>query len=86
MEADSSPSSASTTLKRARDGSAFAKWYITTIYVIFCIDLCLFIPIQVSITRAHFCSEECNKDVPVALISFHNCSLDAKIKMNLGIL
>ncbi|KAF8009628.1 hypothetical protein BT93_J0592 [Corymbia citriodora subsp. variegata] len=27
--------------------------------------------------------EECNKDVPVALISMHNCSLDAKIKMNL---
>ncbi|KAF3457874.1 hypothetical protein FNV43_RR02534 [Rhamnella rubrinervis] len=27
--------------------------------------------------------EECNKDVPVALISFHSCSLDAKIKMNL---
>ncbi|PON68169.1 High mobility group box domain containing protein [Parasponia andersonii] len=27
--------------------------------------------------------EECNKDVPVALISFHCCSLDAKIKMNL---
>ncbi|VFQ67088.1 unnamed protein product [Cuscuta campestris] len=27
--------------------------------------------------------DECNKDVPVALISFHNCSLDAKIKMNL---
>ncbi|CAA3021766.1 high mobility group B protein 7 [Olea europaea var. sylvestris] len=54
VEADSSPTSASTTLKRARDGSAFAK------------------------------CEECNKDVPVALISFHNCSLDAKIKMNLG--
>ncbi|KAL3651211.1 hypothetical protein CASFOL_004213 [Castilleja foliolosa] len=28
--------------------------------------------------------DECNKDVPVALITFHNCSLDAKIKMNLG--
>ncbi|XP_073147764.1 high mobility group B protein 7-like [Henckelia pumila] len=27
--------------------------------------------------------EECSKDVPVALISFHDCSLDAKIKMNL---
>ncbi|OMO98224.1 hypothetical protein CCACVL1_04291 [Corchorus capsularis] len=27
--------------------------------------------------------EECNKNVPVALIAFHNCSLDAKIKMNL---
>ncbi|CAH9147168.1 unnamed protein product [Cuscuta epithymum] len=27
--------------------------------------------------------DECNKDVPVALISFHNCSLDAQIKMNL---
>ncbi|XP_047977446.1 high mobility group B protein 7-like [Salvia hispanica] len=27
--------------------------------------------------------EECHKDVAVALISFHNCSLDAKIKMNL---
>lgn len=27
--------------------------------------------------------EECNKDVPVVLISMHNCSLDAKIKMNL---
>ncbi|XP_015886714.3 high mobility group B protein 7-like [Ziziphus jujuba] len=27
--------------------------------------------------------EECNKDVPVALINFHSCSLDAKIKMNL---
>ncbi|GER36687.1 high-mobility group box 6, partial [Striga asiatica] len=30
------------------------------------------------------CSDGCNKDVPVAMISFHNCSLDAKIKMNLG--
>ncbi|KAG5608618.1 hypothetical protein H5410_019899 [Solanum commersonii] len=29
------------------------------------------------------CYEECSKDVPIALISFHNCSLDAKIKMNL---
>lgn len=28
--------------------------------------------------------EECNKDVPVALISMHSCSLDAKIKMNLA--
>ncbi|GAV62349.1 HMG_box domain-containing protein [Cephalotus follicularis] len=28
--------------------------------------------------------EECNKDVPVVLISMHSCSLDAKIKMNLG--
>ncbi|KAF3457873.1 hypothetical protein FNV43_RR02533 [Rhamnella rubrinervis] len=27
--------------------------------------------------------EECSKDVPVALISFHSCSLEAKIKMNL---
>lgn len=27
--------------------------------------------------------EECNKDVPVALISMHSCGLDAKIKMNL---
>ncbi|XP_062107992.1 high mobility group B protein 7-like [Humulus lupulus] len=27
--------------------------------------------------------DECKKDVPVALISFHSCSLDAKIKMNL---
>ncbi|KAL9453210.1 hypothetical protein AB3S75_008915 [Citrus x aurantiifolia] len=27
--------------------------------------------------------EECNKNVPVALISMHSCSLDAKIKMNL---
>ncbi|KAL3652837.1 High mobility group B protein 7 [Castilleja foliolosa] len=50
VEADTT---SATSLKRARDGSAFAK------------------------------CEECNKDVPVALISFHNCSLDAKIKMNL---
>ncbi|KAB5547435.1 hypothetical protein DKX38_010841 [Salix brachista] len=42
-----------TSLVRAKDGSAFAK------------------------------CEECKKDVPVALISFHSCSLDAKIKMNL---
>ncbi|XVE66387.1 hypothetical protein DITRI_Ditri08aG0076400 [Diplodiscus trichospermus] len=27
--------------------------------------------------------EECNKAVPVALISMHSCSLDAKIKMSL---
>ncbi|XWS54355.1 hypothetical protein CRYUN_Cryun10bG0083000 [Craigia yunnanensis] len=27
--------------------------------------------------------EECNKAVPVALISMHSCSLDAKIKINL---
>ncbi|XP_071722962.1 high mobility group B protein 7-like [Rutidosis leptorrhynchoides] len=27
--------------------------------------------------------DECNKSVPVALISMHSCSLDAKIKMNL---
>ncbi|KAI3453252.1 hypothetical protein Pfo_009915 [Paulownia fortunei] len=52
VEAETS-SSSSSALKRAKDGSAFAK------------------------------CEECNKDVPVALISFHNCSLDAKIKMNL---
>lgn len=44
---------ASGSLKRAKDGSAFAR------------------------------CEECSKDVPIALISFHNCSLDAKIKMNL---
>ncbi|XP_059633300.1 high mobility group B protein 7 [Cornus florida] len=43
----------STSLKRARDGSAFAR------------------------------CDECNKDVPVVLIGMHNCSLDAKIKMNL---
>ncbi|XP_028767057.1 high mobility group B protein 7 [Neltuma alba] len=27
--------------------------------------------------------EECNKNVPAALINMHSCSLDAKIKMNL---
>ncbi|KAJ7954626.1 High mobility group B protein like [Quillaja saponaria] len=27
--------------------------------------------------------EECSKDVPVALINMHSCSLEAKIKMNL---
>ncbi|KAG8376527.1 hypothetical protein BUALT_Bualt09G0072700 [Buddleja alternifolia] len=27
--------------------------------------------------------EDCNKDVAMALIDFHSCSLDAKIKMNL---
>uniref|UniRef100_A0A5B7B9X8 Putative high mobility group B protein 7-like n=1 Tax=Davidia involucrata TaxID=16924 RepID=A0A5B7B9X8_DAVIN len=43
----------STSLKRAKDGSAFAR------------------------------CEECHKDVPVVLIGMHNCSLDAKIKMNL---
>ncbi|KAA8541441.1 hypothetical protein F0562_025404 [Nyssa sinensis] len=43
----------STSLKRAKDGSAFAR------------------------------CEECNKDVPVVLIGMHNCSLEAKIKMNL---
>ncbi|XVE49689.1 hypothetical protein DITRI_Ditri01bG0101400 [Diplodiscus trichospermus] len=40
-------------LVRAKDGSAFAK------------------------------CDECNKTVPVALISMHSCSLEAKIKMNL---
>ncbi|KAF2573280.1 hypothetical protein F2Q70_00000451 [Brassica cretica] len=28
--------------------------------------------------------EGCNKNVAVALISMHNCSLDAKIRVNLG--
>ncbi|KAL5058732.1 hypothetical protein RYX36_030336, partial [Vicia faba] len=27
--------------------------------------------------------DECKKNVPVALISMHDCSLEAKIKMNL---
>nr|CCW03275.1 similar to high mobility group B protein 7 [Lupinus angustifolius] len=31
-----------------------------------------------------FTREECKKDVPVALISMHSCSLEAKIKMNLS--
>ncbi|KAM3339008.1 high mobility group B protein 7 [Capsicum galapagoense] len=56
IESASANANAATTnanLKRAKDGSAFAR------------------------------CEECNKDVPIALISFHNCSLDAKIKMNL---
>ena len=30
------------------------------------------------------CSEECKKDVPVVLIDMHSCSLEAKIKLNLG--
>ncbi|KAL6568796.1 hypothetical protein OROHE_003537 [Orobanche hederae] len=47
------PSPTTAALKRAKNGSAFAK------------------------------CDECNRDVPVALISFHDCSLDAKIKMNL---
>ncbi|XP_016433723.1 high mobility group B protein 7 [Nicotiana tabacum] len=46
-------SATAASLKRAKDGSAFAR------------------------------CEECNKDVPIALINFHSCSLDAKIKMNL---
>ncbi|KAL2463983.1 High mobility group B protein 7 [Forsythia ovata] len=54
VEADSSTSSATNTLKRAKDGSAFAK------------------------------CNDCNKDVPVALIGFHDCSLNAKIRMHLG--
>ncbi|KAJ4970469.1 hypothetical protein NE237_003568 [Protea cynaroides] len=29
-------------------------------------------------------SEECKKDVPVVLIDMHNCSLESRIKMNLG--
>ena len=32
----------------------------------------------------NFFSEGCNKNVAVALISMHNCSLDAKIRVNLG--
>ncbi|KAG7551636.1 High mobility group box domain superfamily [Arabidopsis thaliana x Arabidopsis arenosa] len=52
VEAETS-TNASTTLRRAKDGSAFA--------------LC----------------EGCNKSVAVALISMHNCSLDAKIRVNL---
>ncbi|KAL1201150.1 High mobility group B protein 7 [Cardamine amara subsp. amara] len=53
VEADTSSNTTSTTLLRAKDGSAFA--------------LC----------------EGCNKSVAVALISMHNCSLDAKIRVNL---
>ncbi|CAI9097073.1 OLC1v1033375C1 [Oldenlandia corymbosa var. corymbosa] len=55
VEKDDVPAaaSASASLKRAKDGSAFAK------------------------------CDECGKDVAVALISMHNCSLDAQIKMNL---
>ncbi|XP_010546256.1 PREDICTED: high mobility group B protein 7 [Tarenaya hassleriana] len=52
VEAESANASSSTLL-RAKDGSAFAR------------------------------CEECKRDVPVALISMHSCSLDAKIKMNL---
>ncbi|EOA21466.1 hypothetical protein CARUB_v10001858mg [Capsella rubella] len=49
----SSNASTTTTLRRAKDGSAFAR------------------------------CEGCNKNVAVALISMHNCSLDAKIRVNL---
>ncbi|KAK1304133.1 High mobility group B protein 7 [Acorus calamus] len=44
---------AETSLKRARDGSAFTR------------------------------CEACNKDVSVALIDMHDCSLDLKVRMNL---
>jgi len=30
-------------------------------------------------------SDECKSSVPVALIDMHSCSLEAKIKMSLGI-
>ncbi|CDP16974.1 unnamed protein product [Coffea canephora] len=49
----SNTTASSSTLLRAKDGSAFTK-----------------------------CGE-CNKDVAVALISMHDCSTEAKIKMNL---
>jgi len=32
------------------------------------------------------CNDDCRKNVPVVLIGIHNCSLESKIKMNLGIL
>ncbi|KAG2662842.1 hypothetical protein I3760_16G001200 [Carya illinoinensis] len=53
VEASSESQTATSSLLRAKDGSAFAR------------------------------CEECNKNVPVALISMHSCSLDAKIKLNL---
>ncbi|KAK7841509.1 high mobility group b protein 7 [Quercus suber] len=53
VELTSEDAASTTSLLRARDGSAFAR------------------------------CEECKKDVPVALISMHSCSLDARIKLNL---
>lgn len=78
-------SSTSTALKRARDGSAFARWcsFLAIPFVRLRLDLLfeLLFWYQVGLIN---CSEGCNKDVAVALISFHDCGLDAKIKMNLG--
>ncbi|CAN0888205.1 High mobility group B protein 7 [Linum grandiflorum] len=69
VEAENTASAAS--LVRARDGSAFARCVLLMelIMHIWC--------------SWKFLSEVCTKDVPAALISMHNCSLDAKIKMNL---
>lgn len=51
------------------------------IETIFCVLLML---VRVFLS-SFLCSDECKKNVPVALIDMHSCSLEAKIKMNLGI-
>ncbi|KAL8139886.1 hypothetical protein V2J09_005907 [Rumex salicifolius] len=60
------------TLKRARDGSAFARWYQSSLPFFLYFNPCSFLA-----------AVECKSSVPVALIDMHSCSLEAKIKMNL---
>lgn len=74
-----------TVLVRAKDGSAFAKWFVCCSLSL---PLALISPKKFQLIYIIFVveifSDECKKNVPVALISMHDCSLEAKIKMNLG--
>lgn len=86
---DAVDSRAASVLVRAKDGSAFARWLVI-------VDFNGFTYFHnVQYLNFNYCylydlfesfSAECKKDVPVALIDMHSCSLEAKIKMNLGII
>ncbi|KAA0066123.1 high mobility group B protein 7 [Cucumis melo var. makuwa] len=68
-------------LVRAKDGRLKSKriQYSVCLNHFLSYEICSF----VGVVFAFWSDDECGKSVPVALISMHSCSLDAKIRMNL---
>lgn len=58
--------------------------YMVLYFTLLPLDGLLYLIVEDVIWVLGIRSEECKKDVPVVLISMHSCTLDAKIKLNLG--
>ena len=77
-------SSATSSLKRAHDGSAFTRWCVFYLSILLLTNNYVFHYDLIIYFYLLGCSDKCNRHVAVALIDFHDCHIQAQIDKSLG--